>query len=72
MRGDAAAERAALEAQLKELEMLVRQCVASPARLGECRRLFSMWKKVAQALADHVSNYPWSTPLDFPAEIFYF
>jgi hypothetical protein len=72
LHGDAAAERAALEAEVKELEMLVRQCVASPARVGECRRLFSLWKKAAQALADHVSNYPWSTPVNFPVEIIYF
>jgi hypothetical protein len=70
--GDAASERAALEAQLKELEMLVRQCVASPARAAECRKLLAMYKRVGQALADHVSNYPWSTPIPFNVEVIYF
>jgi hypothetical protein len=62
-----ATERA--EANMRELEMLVKQCVESPARADQCRKMLNMWKRAADVYYDLAagapSPYPWPNSLFF-------
>jgi hypothetical protein len=65
-------ERATLEARLVVFAEAIRECVAAGANMPHCRMLLEAWKMTAQALADEVSIYPWSTVINWPVEVIRF